>query len=87
MTSSSKSSRAPAHGAAPGRRLVDKRLFPAIDIFRSGTRREELLLSPNELNKMWVLRKVLGTMGVVEAMELLQEKDQGDEEQRRFLRA
>jgi transcription termination factor Rho len=56
------------------RRLVDKRTFPSIDIFRSGTRKEELLLSQEELNKMWVLRKVLHTMGVVEAMELLQEK-------------
>ncbi|HYB74446.1 MAG TPA: transcription termination factor Rho [Candidatus Sulfotelmatobacter sp.] len=56
------------------RRLVDKRIFPSIDIFRSGTRKEELLLNQEELNKMWVLRKVLHTMGVVEAMELLQEK-------------
>jgi transcription termination factor Rho len=56
------------------RRLVDKRMFPAIDIFRSGTRKEELLLTQEELNRMWVLRKVLATMGVVEAMELLQEK-------------
>jgi transcription termination factor Rho len=56
------------------RRLVDKRMFPAIDILRSGTRREELLLTQEELNRMWVLRKVLATMGVVEAMELLQGK-------------
>ncbi len=69
------------------RRLVDKRLFPAIDIFRSGTRREELLLSPNELNKMWVLRKVLGTMGVVEAMELLQEKIKETKSNDDFLKA
>jgi len=69
------------------RRLVDKRLFPAIDIFRSGTRREELLLTPNELNKMWVLRKVLGTMGVVEAMELLQEKIKETKSNDDFLRA
>ncbi|MGH7433899.1 MAG: transcription termination factor Rho, partial [Candidatus Methylomirabilales bacterium] len=47
------------------RRLVDKRMFPAIDIFRSGTRKEELLLTQEELNRMWVLRKVLATMGVV----------------------
>ena len=69
------------------RRLVDKRLFPAIDIFRSGTRREELLLSPTELNKMWILRKVLGTMGVVEAMELLQEKIRETKSNEDFLRA
>jgi transcription termination factor Rho len=69
------------------RRLVDKRLFPAIDIFRSGTRREELLLAANELNKMWILRKVLGTMGVVEAMELLQEKIKETKSNEDFLRA
>ena len=69
------------------RRLVDKRLFPSIDIFRSGTRREELLLSPTELNKMWVLRKVLGTMGVVEAMELLQEKIRQTKSNEDFLRS
>ena len=69
------------------RRLVDKRLFPSIDIFRSGTRREELLLTPTELNKMWVLRKVLGTMGVVEAMELLQEKIRETKSNDDFLRA
>ena len=69
------------------RRLVDKRLFPSIDIFRSGTRREELLLSPTELNKMWVLRKVLGTMGVVEAMELLQEKVKETKSNDDFLRS
>ncbi len=69
------------------RRLVDKRLFPAIDLFRSGTRREELLLTPTELNKMWVLRKVLGTMGVVEAMELLQEKIRETKSNEDFLRA
>jgi len=69
------------------RRLVDKRLFPAIDIFRSGTRREELLLTPTELNKMWVLRKVLGTMGVVEAMELLHDKIRETKSNEEFLRS
>jgi len=69
------------------RRLVDKRLFPSIDIFRSGTRREELLLTPTELNKMWVLRKVLGTMGVVEAMELLHEKIRETKSNEDFLRS
>ena len=56
------------------RRLVDKRVFPAIDIFRSGTRKEELLIDPEELNKIWILRKVLSQMTEVEAMELLVEK-------------
>jgi transcription termination factor Rho len=69
------------------RRLVDKRVFPAIDIFRSGTRKEELLLTQEELNRMWVLRKVLHTMGVVEAMELLLEKLKGSKSNEEFLRA
>ena len=53
------------------RRLVDKRIFPAIDINRSGTRKEELLMAPDELNRVWVLRKVLNPLSPVEAMELL----------------
>ncbi len=69
------------------RRLVDKRVFPAIDIFRSGTRKEELLLTQEELNRMWVLRKVLQTMGVVEAMELLQEKLKETKSNEEFLKA
>jgi transcription termination factor Rho len=69
------------------RRLVDKRMFPAIDIFRSGTRKEELLLTQEELNRMWVLRKVLATMGVVEAMELLQEKLSETKSNAEFLRS
>jgi len=56
------------------RKLVDKRIFPAIDILRSGTRKEELLLSRKELSRVWVLRKVLAPLSVVEAMELLLER-------------
>ncbi len=56
------------------RRLVDKRLFPAIDISRSGTRKEELLIEDVDLNRIWILRKVLSQLGEVEAMELLIEK-------------
>ncbi len=56
------------------RRLVDKRVFPAIDLFRSGTRKEELLIGQEELNKIWILRKVLAQMSEVEAMELLNDK-------------
>jgi transcription termination factor Rho len=56
------------------RRLVDKRVFPSIDINRSGTRKEELLLSRDELNRVWVLRKVLNPLSVTESMELLLEK-------------
>ncbi len=69
------------------RRLVDKRVFPAIDIFRSGTRKEELLLTQEELNRMWILRKVLQTMGVVEAMELLLEKLKQAKSNEDFMRA
>jgi transcription termination factor Rho len=56
------------------RRLVDKRVFPAIDLFRSGTRKEELLIEAEELNRIWILRKVLTQMSEVEAMELLVDK-------------
>ena len=53
------------------RKLVDKRVFPAIDIHRSGTRKEELLIPKEDLNRIWVLRKVLSPLSVTEAMELL----------------
>ena len=53
------------------RRLVEKRIWPAIDVNRSGTRREELLFDPEELKRVWVLRRVLNDMNPVEAMELL----------------
>jgi transcription termination factor Rho len=56
------------------RRLVDKRLFPAIDINRSGTRKEELLIGETDLNRIWILRKVLSQLTEVEAMELLVDK-------------
>jgi transcription termination factor Rho len=56
------------------RRLVDKRVFPAIDIFRSGTRKEELLLTEEAIKKVWVLRKILNPLGLVEAMELMVSK-------------
>ena len=53
------------------RKMVDKRVFPAIDINRSGTRKEELLMSKEDLNRVWVLRKVLSQMSPVDTMELL----------------
>ena len=56
------------------RRLADKRTWPAIDITRSGTRKEELLLDPEEQRRIWVLRKVLNDMNPVESMELLKTK-------------
>ena len=56
------------------RRLVDKRVFPAIDVNRSGTRKEELLLDEYELNRVWILRKVLNPLNTVDSMELLIDK-------------
>src|SRR5216117_1996011 len=56
------------------RKLVDKRVFPAIDIQRSGTRKEELLIPKEDLSRIWVLRKVLNPLSSVEAMELLIER-------------
>lgn len=56
------------------RKVSDKRIFPAIDITKSGTRKEELLVDKNELPKMWMLRRVLMPMGVTDAMEFLIEK-------------
>jgi transcription termination factor Rho len=53
------------------RALVEKRIFPAINVERSGTRKEELLLHPDELSKIWILRKALNGVPSVEAMELL----------------
>ncbi|MGB9735370.1 MAG: transcription termination factor Rho [bacterium] len=67
------------------RRLADKRVFPAMDISKSGTRKEELLLDKNVLNKVWVLRKVLQPMGVVEAMEFLIEKMSKTKTNKEFL--
>ncbi len=56
------------------RRLADRRIFPAIDIHKSGTRREELLLTKEQLNRIWVLRKILSEMPTIEAMEFLLDK-------------
>jgi transcription termination factor Rho len=69
------------------RRLVDRRVFPAIDIQRSGTRKEELLLEENDLNRIWLLRKVLQPMNTVESMEFLQEKMRDTRSNREFLDA
>ena len=56
------------------RKLTDKRVFPSIDMQKSGTRKEELLLPREDLNRVWVLRKVLNPLSAVEAMELLLDK-------------
>jgi len=67
------------------RRLVDRRVFPTIDIQRSGTRKEELLLDENDLNRIWLLRKVLQSMNTVEGMEFLQEKMRNTRSNKEFL--
>ena len=67
------------------RRLVDRRVFPSIDIQRSGTRKEELLLDRNDINRIWLLRKVLQPMNTVESMEFLLEKMQATKTNREFL--
>jgi len=67
------------------RRLADKRIFPAIEIAASGTRKEELLVDRERLNKMWILRKVLSPLGSVEAMEFLMDKIGGTKTNKEFL--
>jgi transcription termination factor Rho len=67
------------------RRLVDRRVFPSIDIQRSGTRKEELLLDGNDLNRIWLLRKVLQPMNTVESMEFLLDKMRTTKNNRDFL--
>ncbi|MBI2915998.1 MAG: transcription termination factor Rho [Elusimicrobia bacterium] len=69
------------------RKLADRRVFPAIDINRSGTRKEELLLEEDELNKIWVLRKVFASLNPIEAMELIIEKLTATKSNKDFLRA
>jgi transcription termination factor Rho len=67
------------------RKLADKRIFPAIDINLSGTRKEELLVERDDLNKMWILRKVLSPLSTVESMEFLLDKIRGTKTNREFL--
>ncbi len=69
------------------RKLAERRIFPAIDINRSGTRKEELLLTEEELAKIWILRKVLQPMNPIEAMEFLIEKISETDTNREFLDA
>jgi transcription termination factor Rho len=69
------------------RKLMDKRVFPAIDINKSGTRKEELLMPDDELRRVWVLRKVLNPLSTVESMELLLDKLSKTKENREFLDA
>lgn len=67
------------------RRLSDRRTFPAIDLNRSGTRKEELLLSETELNRIWILRKFLSELSSVEAMEFILERMRGTKSNKEFL--
>jgi len=67
------------------RRLADKRVWPAIDINRSGTRKEDLLLDPEELKYVWILRKVLNEMNPLDAMELLIERMKKTQSNAEFL--
>ncbi len=67
------------------RKLVERRVYPAIDINKSGTRKEDLLLKDDVLQKMWLLRKVMNPLNVVEAMEWLQSKMDGTKSNKEFL--
>lgn len=67
------------------RRLADRRIFPAIDLNRSGTRKEELLLTEFELNRIWILRKFLAELSSVEAMEFILERIRGTKSNHDFL--
>jgi len=69
------------------RRLVDKRMFPSIDINRSGTRKEELLLAPEVIQRVWILRKLLAQLNAVESMEFLTDKIEGTKDNMEFLEA
>jgi transcription termination factor Rho len=67
------------------RKLVDKRIFPSININASGTRKEELLVEKNVLQRMWILRKVLHSLSTVESMEFLLDKITGTKSNKEFL--
>jgi transcription termination factor Rho len=67
------------------RKLADRRLFPAIDISSSGTRKEELLVERDDLNKLWILRKVLSPLSTIESMEFLMDKIRGTKKNKDFL--
>ncbi len=67
------------------RKLADRRIFPAIDINKSGTRKEELLIAPDDLNRIWILRKLLSPLNPIDAMEFLLDKMQGTKNNSEFL--
>jgi len=67
------------------RKLADKRIFPAIDMNKSGTRKEELLLDPQVLNRVWILRKLLSSLNPVDSMQFLLEKMEGTKDNKEFI--
>ena len=67
------------------RKLVEKRIFPSIDINRSGTRKEELLINQDDLNRVWILRKLLSPLNPIDSMEFLLEKMRGTKNNAEFL--
>jgi transcription termination factor Rho len=69
------------------RKLSDKRIFPAMDVNRSGTRKEELLIDADDLNRIWILRKLLADFNTVDAMEFVLEKMRGTKSNKDFLRS
>lgn len=69
------------------RKIADRRVYPAVDLMRSGTRKEEMLLTEEELNRMWILRKFLATMTPIEMMEFLIEKISSTKNNKNFLDA
>jgi transcription termination factor Rho len=68
------------------RDLSDRRIFPAIDVNRSGTRREELLMKEDDLQKVYILRKILSDFSPVEAMDFLLDKIRGTKNNKEFLK-
>ena len=69
------------------RRLSDRRIFPSIDINKSGTRKEELLLTKEELSRIWILRKFINEMNIIEGMEFLLDKMRETKDNKDFLRS
>jgi transcription termination factor Rho len=69
------------------RKVADKRIFPSLDVGKSGTRKEELLVDKEKLSKMWVLRRILMQMGTVDAMEFLIDKMKGSKSNDDFFSA
>ena len=67
------------------RKLSNRRIYPAMDIKRSGTRKEELLLSDSDLNRIWVLRRMMDPMGTAESMEFIIENVRGSKSNKEML--